>query len=159
MTGASINVTISPCSRSLSFILYQGLRGINGGWGMGTRPFLVFWLPCLCSACPGSADVPLPSGEALWGGQDVREIGVHCGAPLSGVLRCSTEAGAPCIYLLLSDWLGSSLAAKIALLGSQKTSAWCRYRPVLGRVVMSSEHRESSGREKGFFGCGFDCFS
>lgn len=60
-----------------------------------------YWLSCHLSACLGSADMPLPFGEALGHGQEAREILlVNWVVCYSGVLWCSMEIGAPCVGLL-----------------------------------------------------------
>lgn len=68
---------------------------------------------------------PLPFGEVLWGGQEVRgkswsTVWLPHFLVLSDILW---KLAPPCISLL-SDWLGGSLAAKIALLASQNRFAW-----------------------------------
>ena len=69
---------------------------------------------------------PLPFGEVLWGGQEVRGKSWSTGwlphfLALSDILW---KLAPPCISLL-SDRLGSSLAAKRAFLASQNRFAWC----------------------------------
>lgn len=127
MTEASINVTISPCSRSLLFYTRDlGELMVGGAWEPG--PSWFFWLPCLYSACPGSAGMPLPLGEALWGGQEVRGNHGPLWGPALGSLR--VFHGNWCPVRLPAIWLtGGSLATKIAFLASPKRFAWCWYCP------------------------------
>lgn len=87
--------------------------------------------------------MPLPFGEAYWGGQEVRRKSqcTRWPPPGSGVFWCSMNISVPYISLL-SDQPGSIQAAKIALFAPQKRFAWCWgypfFRPI--RVAMSSEH-------------------
>lgn len=107
--------------------LFFCARAYGNWWWVGHRsqPLHSFLasLPSLCRSWNSWHAPPIWWGPLGWS-RCQGNPGPQGGTPLSRALWCCVESSAPSTSLL-SDWLGSSLVAKIAFLASQNRFAWC----------------------------------